>query len=254
MLLFLYCWLSYFYCFWLIFAVFINPSLLSIFLIWYCYLNLYWNSDADDEDQPSGITIFTDKDMAEEEDGEIVGADTSKPKQKMSVEFPRINAPIPEKADERLWADRAVVSSISSDTSRNWLQQRSQSFGSRGHHHEQRIGDLRDDGPPGDPGLRSSQFSFQPSFGSGHVSPNSMADWSSRRNPLHEEESPMPFSFHSQYYSTPERHFSPFERDSGSSRHGSRSSGSVYDRDRDRDHSSRFNDRRPEDRHYHSRR
>ncbi|KAL5080424.1 hypothetical protein RYX36_008845 [Vicia faba] len=209
--------------------------------------------DADDEDQPSGIMIFTDKDMAEHEDGEIPGADSSKPKLKMSVEFPGINAPIPEKADERLWAARAVVPSFSSDISRNWSQQRSSSFGSRGHHWEQRIGDLRDDGPPGDPGLSSSQFSFQPRFGSGHVSPNSMAERSSRRNPLHEEEPPKPFSFHSQYYSTPERHFSPLERDSGS-RHGSRSSGSMYDRDRDRDLSSRFNDRRPDDRHYHSRR
>ncbi|CAL5186126.1 unnamed protein product [Lathyrus oleraceus] len=209
--------------------------------------------DADDEDQPSGITIFTDKDMAEQEDGEIVGADSSKPKQKMSVEFPGINAPIPEKADERLWASRALVPSISSDISRNWSQQRSASFGSRGHHREQRIGDLRDDGPPGDPGLSSSQFSFQPRFGSGHVSPNTREEWSSRRHPLLEEESPKPFSFHSQYYSTPERYFSSLERDSGG-RHGSRSSGSMHDRDRDRDHSSRFNDRRSEDRHYHSRR
>ncbi|KAK2366186.1 Proline-rich spliceosome-associated (PSP) family protein / zinc knuckle (CCHC-type) family protein [Trifolium repens] len=211
--------------------------------------------DADEEDQPSGITIFTDKDMAEQEDGEIVGADSSKPKRKMSVEFPGINAPIPDKADERLWVPRPVVPLISTDISRNWSQQRSSSFGSRGHHREQRIGDLRDDGPPGDPGHSSSQYSFQPRFGSGLVSPNSMAEWSSRRSPLHEEESPKPFSFHSLHYSNPERHFSPLDRDS-SGRHGNFSSGGMYDRDRDRDrdHSSRFSDRWSEDRRHHSRR
>lgn len=211
--------------------------------------------DEDEEDQPSGITIFTDKDMAEQEDGEIIGADSSKPKRKMSVEFPGINAPIPEKADERLWAARAIVPSIAIDISRNWSQQRSSSFGSRGHQHDQRIGDLRDDGPPGDPGLNSSHFSFQPRFGSGHVSPNSMADWSSGRSPMHEELSPKPFSFHSLHYSNPERHFSPFGRDSGS-RYGDFSSGGMYDRDRDRDRdlSSQFNDRWSGDRHHHSRR
>lgn len=215
---------------------------------------MYWNSDADDEDEPSGITIFTDKDMEEQEDGEIVGADSSQPKRKMSVEFPGINAPIPEKADERLWAARVGPPS-SSDISKNWSQQRSSSYGSRGHHREQRTGDFRDDGPPGDPGHSSSQFSFQSRFGGGHVSPNSMAEWSSRRSPLYEEESPKPFSFHSLHYSNSERHFLPFERDSGG-RHGNWSSGSMHDRDRDKDLSSRFNDRwsASEDRHYHSRR
>jgi len=193
--------------------------------------------------------------MAEQEDGEIIGADSSKPKRKMSVEFPGINAPIPEKADERLWAARAVVPPIAIDISRNWSQQRSSSFGSRGHQHDQRIGDLRDDGPPGDLGHNSSHFSFQPRFGSGHVSPNSMADWSSGRSPIYEEVSPKPFSFHSLHYSNPERHFSPLGRDSGS-RHGNFSSGGMYDRDRDidRDLSSQFNDRWSGDRHHHSRR
>lgn len=208
------------------------------------------NLDVDDEDQPSGITIFTDEDMAETEDGEIMGADSSNPKKKMSVEFPGINAPIPENADERSWAARAGPSS-SSDHSRNWSQQRSLSYGSnRGYHCEQRTVDLRDDGPPGDPGHGSSMHSFHPRFG-GHMSPNLMAELG-RGNPLHGEESPKPISFHSLHYSTPDRLHSPFQRDSGGSRHGNWTSESQYDRDRGRDHSSRFKDRWSEDRHHRS--
>ncbi|KAF2313749.1 hypothetical protein GH714_013138 [Hevea brasiliensis] len=61
--------------------------------------------DPDDEDQPSGITIFADEDVKEEqEDGEIIETDCPDPPKKMAVEFPGINAPIPENADERLWA------------------------------------------------------------------------------------------------------------------------------------------------------
>ncbi|TKY50056.1 Zinc finger CCHC domain-containing protein 8 [Spatholobus suberectus] len=212
--------------------------------------------DVDDEDQPSGITIYTDREIADQEDGEIMEADSSKPRRKMTVEFPGINAPIPENADERLWATGAGPSS--SDISRNLSlsQHRSNNstdYGSRGYHREQRLGDLRDDGPPGDPGHSSSKFSFHPRFG-GHDSvirsppmARSQSDWS-RRSPMHDEESPKPFSFHSLHYSTSsERHFSPLDRDSG--RLGNRTSESLYDRDRDL--SSRFKDR-SEDRHYRS--
>ncbi|RDX94546.1 Zinc finger CCHC domain-containing protein 8, partial [Mucuna pruriens] len=226
--------------------------------------------DVDDEDQPSGITIYTDREIADQEDGEIMEVDLSKPKRKKTVEFPGINAPIPENADERLWGTGAGPSG--SDVSRNLSQHRSNystDYGSRGYHREQRSGDLRDDGPPGDPGHSSSKFSFHPRFG-GHDSvprspsrSRSQSDWG-RRSPLHDEEPPKPFSFHSLHYSTSERHFSPLDRDSG--RLGNWTSESMYDRDRDhparlkdwsedydrdRDHPARLKDR-SEDRHYRS--
>eukprot|EP00256_Glycine_max_P042692 XP_006593393.1 uncharacterized protein LOC100527170 isoform X2 [Glycine max] len=211
--------------------------------------------DVDDEDQPSGITIYTDREIADQEDGEIMEADASKPKRKKTVKFPGINAPIPDNADERLWGTRAGPSS--SDISRNLSlpQHRSNystDYGSRGYHREHRLGDLRDDGPPGDPGHSSSKFSFHPRFG-GHDSalrsPSMARSQSDRsRSPMHDEESPMPFSFHSLHYSSSERHFSPLDPDSG--RPGSRTSESMY-YDRDRDLSSRVKDR-PDDRHHRS--
>ncbi|KAJ1397452.1 Zinc finger, CCHC-type [Sesbania bispinosa] len=210
--------------------------------------------DVDDEDQPSGITIYTDREIAEQEDGEIMEVDHPKPKRKMTVEFPGINSPIPENADERLWAAGAGPSS--SDISRNRSQHRpnhSTDYGSRGHYREQRLGDSRDDDPPGDPGYSSSKYSFHPRFGSHDSVPRSSSmarsqlDWS-RRSPMHDEESPKPFSYHSLHYSTSERLLSPLDRDSG--RLGNRTSeSSLYDRDRDL--SSRFKDR-SEDHHYRS--
>lgn len=209
----------------------------------------------DDEDQPSGITIYSDREIAEQEDGEIMEADSLRPKRRKTVQFPGINAPIPEKADERLWGIGAGPSS--SDISRNLSLPHHRSnygtdYGSRGYHREQRSADLKDDGPPGDPGHSSSKFSFHPRFG-GHDSiprspslGRSQSDWS-RRSPMRDEDSPKPFSFHSLHYSSSsERHFSPLDRDSG--RLGNRSSESLYDRDRDL--SSRFRDR-SDDRHHH---
>ncbi|KAG4395831.1 hypothetical protein GLYMA_19G043901v4 [Glycine max] len=211
--------------------------------------------DVDNEDQPSGITIFTDSEIADQEDGEIMEADASKPKRKKTVKFPGINAPIPEKADERLWGTRAGPSS--SDISRNLSlpQHRSNystDYGSQGYHREHRLGDLRDDGPPGDPGHSSSMFSFHPRFG-GHDSalrsPSMARSQSDRgRSPMHDEESSMPFSFHFLHYSSSERYFWPLDQDSG--RLGSWTSESMY-YDRDCDFSSRFMDR-SNDGHYRS--
>ena len=197
----------------------------------------------DEEDQPSGIMIYTDREIADQEDGEIMDteSDSPKPKRRMTVKFPGINAPIPDNADERLWS--SGVEPSSSDISRNssfppHRSNYSSDYGSRGHHRESRLGgDFMDDGPPGDPGHSSSMFSFHPRFvghDSGTRSPSSsrsQSDWS--RSPLREEP-PMPFSFHSLYYSSfSERHFSPMDR--------------VYDRDRDL--SSRFKDRSDERHH-----
>ena len=101
--------------FWFVLTVLIIRLSFSFFLSWCIKLaNLItyvWNLDVDNEDQPSGITIFTDSEIGEQEDGEIMEANASKPKRKKTVKFPGINAPIPEKADERLWGTRAGPSS-----------------------------------------------------------------------------------------------------------------------------------------------
>ncbi|XP_051140290.1 uncharacterized protein LOC127257842 isoform X1 [Andrographis paniculata] len=56
------------------------------------------------DDQPSGITIFGDSENENEiEDGKVIDAGKAKPYPKMTVQFPGINAPIPENADERAW-------------------------------------------------------------------------------------------------------------------------------------------------------
>ncbi|CAJ1964641.1 unnamed protein product, partial [Sphenostylis stenocarpa] len=211
--------------------------------------------DVDDEDQPSGIIIYTDREIAEQEDGEIMESesDSSKPKRRMTVKFPGINAPIPENADERLWG--SGVGPSSSDISRTLSLPQNRSnfssdYGSRGHHREDRLGgDLRDDGPPGDPGHSSSKFSFHPRFG-GHDSvprspswSRSQSDWS--RSPMHDEEPQKPFSFHSLHYPYPERHFSLLDRDSA--RLENWTSENWYDRDRDL--SSRVKDRSDERHH-----
>ncbi|KAK7266740.1 hypothetical protein RIF29_19392 [Crotalaria pallida] len=214
--------------------------------------------DVDDDDQPSGITIYTDEEIAEQEDGEIMDVDKSIQKRKMTVEFPGINAPIPENADERLWAAGAGPSSY--DISRNLPQPRSNynpDYGSRGHFREQRQpGDFRDDAPPGDPGFSSPRYSFHPRYGGQDSVPRSpsvsrfQSEWS-RRSPLHDEESPNPISFHSRYYSSSSERLllPPWERDQGSL--GNRTSESLHDRDRDRDRPSQNRDM-SDDRHYRS--
>lgn len=69
----------------------------------------------------------------------------------MTVEFPGINAPIPENADEKRWAASPRASSF--DSSRSRLHQRlnrSSDGTSKGHSHDQRWSrDYGDDGPPG---------------------------------------------------------------------------------------------------------
>eukprot|EP00249_Psilotum_nudum_P020226 c27610_g1_i2 orf=283-2313(+) len=73
----------------------------------------------DEPDEPSGITIFGTHDSADGgylgEDGEITGnrgfmEKCSTASQTMTVEFPGLNAPIPEKANKRLWAARTYPS------------------------------------------------------------------------------------------------------------------------------------------------
>ncbi|XP_073280854.1 uncharacterized protein [Primulina huaijiensis] len=117
--------------------------------------------EPDEEDQPSGITIFGDDTIKEEpEDGEILGTSYTKSFTNMSVEFPGINSPIPEKADERLWAPCYSSSSHFGDRS---LPRYIQSYEylshmSQGQYHERRQSrDVEDDGPPGcEPGMSPS--------------------------------------------------------------------------------------------------
>lgn len=122
--------------------------------------------DPVDEDQPSGITIFGDEDNKEEkEDGEILETQYPELQRKMSVEFPGINAPIPENADESRW----TAGALSSDPYRNRSHRHhnySLDPSSRGHYREQRWShEFRDDGPPGcDPGVMHSS-SYPPRHG-----------------------------------------------------------------------------------------
>uniref|UniRef100_A0A1J3GEE3 Zinc finger CCHC domain-containing protein 8 n=1 Tax=Noccaea caerulescens TaxID=107243 RepID=A0A1J3GEE3_NOCCA len=66
----------------------------------------------EEEDHLSGITIFGEEEtkpeeVAKTEEGEILEeASFQEPEKKMSVEFPGINAPIPENADAWLWQER----------------------------------------------------------------------------------------------------------------------------------------------------
>ncbi|XP_074274679.1 uncharacterized protein LOC141598800 [Silene latifolia] len=59
--------------------------------------------DLEEEDQPSGIAIFGD-DETPKVDINDPSLDERKSQKKMMIEFPGINAPIPENADQSLWA------------------------------------------------------------------------------------------------------------------------------------------------------
>ncbi|GMN57029.1 hypothetical protein TIFTF001_026138 [Ficus carica] len=128
--------------------------------------------DPDDENQPSGITIYADGEVkAEQEDGEIVETDNREPRRKKTVEFPGINGPIPENADERFW----TVAPSSSDIHRNRPLRRSNHSTeptSRSHHREERWSiESRDDGPPGvDMGFGPATSTFLPRYGSSYDS------------------------------------------------------------------------------------
>ncbi|KAM2956514.1 hypothetical protein FF2_023628 [Malus domestica] len=122
--------------------------------------------DVDDEDQPSGIIIYADGEIKEEqEDGEIIETDFADPARKKTVKFPGVNAPIPENADERLWAPGHSFEDLSRNRSHSRVSHHSEPV-SRGHPREQRWSrDCRDDGPPGvDPGFAPS--SYPPRYGS----------------------------------------------------------------------------------------
>lgn len=130
-------------------------------------------ADPDDKDQPSGITIFADGDVNEEhEDGEIMETELPEPKRKMSVEFPGVNAAIPENADQRLWEVGPASSDPCRHRSHHRLNYLSEATG-RWNHHEQR--QYRDDGPPGvDAVFSPSMSSYPPRYG--HYDPSYSSD------------------------------------------------------------------------------
>ncbi|XP_021736343.1 uncharacterized protein LOC110702899 [Chenopodium quinoa] len=105
--------------------------------------------EPDDEDVPSGITIFSDEEIKEDkeeggqEEGEILEAEHVETPQKMSVKFPGINAPIPNDADERVWATRPSNSDRNRYVDGAYLNYSSESY-SRGRHREHNNRDFKD--------------------------------------------------------------------------------------------------------------
>ncbi|KAK6913468.1 PSP, proline-rich [Dillenia turbinata] len=222
--------------------------------------------DPEDEDQPSGIMIYGDEETkVEQEDGEILSDSAEptpvpEPRKKMSVEFPGINAPVPENADKRRWA--AGVSS--SDLSRSQSHRRFNPLlesSSRRHFREQKWSmDYRDDGPPGvDPGVSTS--SFLPRYDScdSDYSYHSPRDYDpvsitptygrsfserGRRSPVVLEDSPSHGSYGARSYSS-ERRYSPWS-------YGSADLGTVLD-DRRIDRDLNYTSRRDHHDYYHHR-
>ncbi|KAG8384531.1 hypothetical protein BUALT_Bualt04G0127600 [Buddleja alternifolia] len=163
--------------------------------------------DPDVEDQPSGIMIFGDEEKKEEgEEGEILDASNAEPSRKKSVEFPGVNAPVPENADKWLWAAKSSSFSHSRDRSHRRHNDSSENL-SRGHYNTERrwSRDFEDDGPPGcEPGTSpslSNHFLKYGDYDSNHSprgspsvpwSPNfgrSLSD-RGRRSPLAQDGSP----------------------------------------------------------------
>ncbi|KAI3500588.1 hypothetical protein L1887_36412 [Cichorium endivia] len=154
--------------------------------------------DDEEEEQPSGIEIFGDevvgiaKQQTEDgEDGEILDMDCSPtppppvaeppsppppPPKKKSVQFPGVNAPIPENADEWRWGARAWKFDLPRNRGNPRFYNNNNNNNNnnippepvtRSHHHEERWNrGYREDGPPGvDPGSGGSHTSgFSPRF------------------------------------------------------------------------------------------
>lgn len=94
------------------------------------------NSEVDDE--PSGLTIFgLEESRDETEEGEILEVSCSGAPKKKSVEFPGVNAPIPENADEDRWTARSSDPLFSRNHSSSRYNRPAEPI-NRGHYHEQR--------------------------------------------------------------------------------------------------------------------
>ncbi|CAA0828349.1 Unknown protein [Striga hermonthica] len=104
--------------------------------------------DVDLEDQPSGIKIFGEE--TNENEDEKLGVGPIEPSKKKAVEFPGINAPIPENADKWLWAQNPMNSSNISEH-RSQRRHNNPSPYENLNRNERRWSKdyLDDDGPPG---------------------------------------------------------------------------------------------------------
>lgn len=186
----------------------------------YCFklffkLSTHYSVITDDveEDQPSGITIFADEEVDTEcEEGELPEkAGPTPSKKRMTVEFPGINAPIPENADNWLWG--TPHSSHNQSSHPNSSRPSESHRGSYYNHIEST--DHRDDGPPGlAHGFAAfSRPAYSPRYSSqDHNSTSSphfgrsLSDksWPSPilygNSPIHSPQSPYPCSSHTPQY------------------------------------------------------
>lgn len=65
--------------------------------------------DSEEEDQLSGIAIFGNEENQNVDSTIDLPLDVKKSQKKMSVDFPGINAPIPENADQKIWTAPVVL-------------------------------------------------------------------------------------------------------------------------------------------------
>ncbi|CAH2079751.1 unnamed protein product [Thlaspi arvense] len=170
---------------------------------------------APEDDHLSGITIFGEeeeeesREELESEDGEILEKGTPpEPQMKMTVEFPGINAPLPENADDWLW-EAAPSYRSSRSNNRSWHQKRT----SRGH-------DYRDDDQLG---FESS--SYPPRYGSRINYGYGSKDYRSRSRSPGIERSKKDYSYDPDFR----------DRDRGRNRDRNRDWDRDRDIDRDRD-------------------
>ncbi|KAG7604212.1 putative transcription factor interactor and regulator CCHC(Zn) family [Arabidopsis thaliana] len=174
---------------------------------------------APEDDHLSGITIFGEevetREEIESEDGEILekANPPPEPQMKKTVEFPGINAPFPENADEWLW--EAAPSHRNSSRSGRWQQQKT----SRGH-------DYRDDGP-----LGVEPSNYPPRYGSRYDYGYGSNEYGSRSRSPGIDRSLSERS--KRDYSSYDADFR--ERDRDRDRNRDRDRDRDWDRDRDRD-------------------
>lgn len=115
--------------------------------------------EVEDEDKPSGITIFGDGEVKAEqqqqEEGELPEkGEASPPRKRMTVEFPGINAPVPENGDPWLWGS-APPPPLQSSSGR----------------HQHSSSDSRDRAPPAPPGVEHYSSSRYHSYDYGPATP-----------------------------------------------------------------------------------
>lgn len=206
------------------------------------------------EDQPSGIIIFADEEVDTEcEEGELLEKANLPPsKKRMTVDFPGINAPIPENADNWLWGTPHISLNQSSHSKPNRPPE-----SHRGSHHDHiESTDHRDDGPPGSAHgfaafsrpVYSPRYSSQDhnSTSSPHLG-RSLSDrsWPSPvlygNSPIHSPQSPYPCSSHS--WQSPQYH--PYSNlDHRSHENSYRSNSDARERDQHRHGHHRHHHRR----------